>query len=102
MKAELTKQFIKKTARRTLIFVIVMFIVAAITQSISPVITNQMALTQMETSNELFIAMNTYNKLKPVVTIIYSCVILWFVCTLGRDTYKFVKNVNNAENEKEN
>ena len=101
MKTELTKQFVKKTARRTLIFVFVMIIVSAIAQAISPVITNEMALTQMQNDNAMFVAMNTYYKLKPIVNIVYYCVILWFVCTLGRDTYKFVKNIN-TENKKEN
>lgn len=101
MKTELTKQFVKKTARRTLIFVIVTIIVSAIAQAISPVITNSMYLSQMQNDNVMFVAMNTYSKLKPIVNIVYSCVILWFVCTLGRDTYKFVKTTNN-ENDKEN
>ena len=99
MKTELTKQFVKKTARRTLIFVITMIIVAAIAQAISPVVTNELALTQMQNDNVMFVAMSTYNKLKPIVDIVYSCVILWFVCTLGRDTYKFVKNINNNSND---
>lgn len=101
MKVELTKQFVKKTARRTLIFAFVMIIVSAIAQAISPVITNEMALTQMQNDNVMFVAMNTYYKLKPVVNIAYSCAILWFVCTIGRDTYKFAKSFNTIENEKE-
>lgn len=107
MKTELTKQFVKKTARRTLIFVFIMIIVAAVGQSISPVITNEMALTQMQNDNMMFAMMNTYNRIKPIFNALYSCVTLWFVCTLGRDTYKFVKTANSANNvngtnEKEN
>ena len=102
MKAELTKQFVKKTIRRTLIFTFIMIIVAAIAQSISPVVSNSMALTQMQNGNVMFVAMNTYNRIKPIFNALYSCVILWFVYTLGRDTYKFAKTINNTENEKEN
>lgn len=102
MKAELIKQFVKKTIRRTFIFAIVMIIISAIAHAISPIITNEMALTQMQNSNELFILMNTYNKVKPIFNALYSCVILWFVCTLGRDTYKFAKTFNTTVNEKEN
>ena len=102
MKAELTKQFVKKTVRRTFVFVFIMIVVSAISQSLAPVITNELALTQMENSNELFILMNTYNKIKPIFNALYSCAILWFVLTLGRDTYKFAKSINNIENEKEN
>ena len=101
MKTELTKQFVKKTIRRPVIFTFIMIIVA-IAQSISPVVSNSMALTQMTNDNVMFVAMNTYNKIKPIFNITYSCVILWFVCTLGRDTYKFAKSIINIENEKEN
>lgn len=110
MKTELTKQFVKKTVRRTLIFAFVMIVVAAIGQSVSPTITNELALGQMQNSNEMLIIMNTYNKIKPILDTLYSCVILWFVYTLGRDTYKFAKTIstNNSNdyaattNEKEN
>ena len=101
MRTELTKQFVKKTIRRTLIFAIIIIVVAAIGQSIAPVVDNSMALTQMENDNIMFVAMSTYNRIKPIFNGLYSCVILWFVCTLGRDTYKFVKTIN-TENEKEN
>lgn len=101
MKNELTKQFVKKTIRRMMIFAIVMFIVAAISQSMSPVISNSLALTQMQNDNVMFVVMDTYNRIKPIFNALYSCVILWFVYTLGRDTYKFVKTIN-TENEKEN
>ena len=108
MKTELIKQFVKKTIRRTLIFTFIMIVVATIAQSISPVISNEMALTQMQNDNVMFAAMNTYNKIKPIFNALYSLVTVWFVYTLGRDTYKFVKTINNSANnvngtnEKEN
>jgi lipoprotein signal peptidase len=102
MKAELIKQFVKKTIRRTLIFAFVMIVVGAVGQSMSPVISNEMALTQMQNDNALFVIMSTYNRIKPIFNALYSCVILWFVYTLGRDTYKFANNIKNTENEKEN
>ena len=100
MKNELSKHFVKKTVRRTLIFAFVMVVVAAIGQSISPVVSNELALTQITNDNVMFAVMNTYNRLKPSFNALYSCVILWFVCTLGRDTYKYVKTIN-TENVKE-
>lgn len=94
MKSELTKQFVKKTIRRTIIFTFTMIVIAAIGQSMSPVISNELALTQMQNDNAMFVAMNAYNKIKPIFNTLYSCVILWFVYTLGRDTYKFVKTIH--------
>ena len=94
MKSELTKQFVKKMIRRTFIFAFVMIVVAAIGESMSPVISNELALTQMQNDNAMFVLMNTYNKIKPILTALYSCVILWFVYTIGRDTYKFAKTIH--------
>lgn len=102
MKTELIKQFVKKTIRRTLIFAFIMIVVAAIGNSISPIVSNELALTQMENDNLMFVVMNAYNRIRPIFNTLYSCVILWFVYTLGRDTYTFAKTINNTENEKEN
>lgn len=101
MKRELTTQFVKKMATQILMFVIIVSLVTIMIQSIGIVINNQMALTQMQNDDALFVAMNTYNKLKSIVNIVYSGATIWFVYTLGRDTYKFAKTIN-TENEKEN
>ena len=99
MRAELTKSFVKKTIRKIIIFTLIMVVVASIGQAFSPVISNELALTQMDNSNEMFMIMNIYNKVKPIITIAYICVILYFVYTLGRDTYKFAKTINNSAND---
>lgn len=101
MKAELTKQFIKKTIRRVLIFSALLFVCIAITHSIDPIITNQVALSQMRNDDTMYMIMEVYNRLKIVSNVVVSGIILWFVYTLGRDTYKFVKTIK-TENEKEN
>ena len=93
------KKFITKTIRKIIVFTFAMVIIGSIMQSMSPVISNEMALTQMENSNEMFILMNTYNKVRPIVDVVYSGIIIFFVYTIGRDTYKFIKNY---KNEKEN
>ena len=101
MKNELIKRFTKKTVMRIIIFAFVMFVLSAIAQSVSPIVTNEMALTQMDNANEIFIMMNVYNKFMPVVNIAYSLVTLWFTYTIARDICKFVKTIN-TNNEKEN
>ena len=101
MKNELYKQFVKKTIRKVVMFTFLMIIVASIAQSMSPVISNELALTQMQNSNEIFVIVNTYNKVRPIANSIYVGIIIWFTYMLGRDVYKFVKTIN-VENEKEN
>lgn len=93
MKTELTKQFVKKLIKKGFIFTFLVIIFSAVTQAMSPVITNSLALTQMQNSNEMFVFLQTYSKLRPVVNLIYGGVLIWFTYTIGRDTYKFIKHM---------
>ena len=99
MKTELTKQFVKKIIKKLVIFAFIMVILTSFTQAMSPVISNEIALTQMQNSNEMFVMMNTYNKIRLIVNAVYAGITIWFTYTIGRDIYKFV---NVANNEKEN
>lgn len=101
MQNELIKQFVKKTLRRIVIFVVIMLLVTALSSAMAPIISNEVALGQMQHSNEMFVLMETYNKIKPLFTAAYAAITIWFVYTLGRDTYKLVKTIN-TKNEKEN
>lgn len=101
MKSELIKRFVKKTIWKVIVFTFLIIVFTSITQAMSPVITNEIALTQMQNSNEMFVLMDTYSKFRPVVNLIFAGVIVWFTYTIGRDVYKFVKTIN-PKNEKEN
>ena len=82
------KRFIIKIVVKTLIFAILSTI--AITFLQSPVITNEIALGQMENSNELYVMWETYNKVAPFVRVIYGCVVAGFIASVAYDIYKFV------------
>lgn len=99
MRETLTKQFVVKTLRKIIIFTLVMIIVTSIGQALNPIISNELALTQMQNDNTMFVIMDTYDKVKPIITFIYAIVVIWFTSTIARDTYKFVKTINT---EKEN
>ena len=99
MKKELTVNFVKKITAKVIIFAIVMFLIATVMQYISPIISNDIAMGQMENSDEAFVTMGLYNRLQNVASALYSIGIAFLVCALGYDTYKFAKIINN---EKEN
>lgn len=101
MKNELTKQFVKKVSRKIILFAVLMFIVAALMQPVGVVISNNIALGQMQNSDEMYILMDTYNKVRSIVSVAFTGIILLFTGTIARDIYKFVKTIN-TENEKEN
>lgn len=91
------KKFITKTAIKIVIFVVAMIFVTALLHSINPILTNQIALGQMQNSDEAFVFMNTYNNIKPIANLALTLVCVWFGYTIVRDTYKFIKNISNIE-----
>ena len=99
---ELKSKFISKLAIKVIIFVFIMTVVLFIAQSVSPIMTNYLALGQMQNSDEAFVVMNTYNRFQPVIRIIFVGICILFTTSLVKDTYKFVKNINELKNEKEN
>jgi hypothetical protein len=64
-----------------------------------PIITNELALTQMENSNELYMLMESYNKLRPILSIVYGLIASVFVGTTIYDIWQFIKTkTNKGEN----
>lgn len=88
-----TKKFIIRTVVKVLIYAIISTI--ALSLLTNPVINNELALGQMENSNELYLLMETYNKVKPFVSIIYGLITTWFAGDTIYDTYKFIKTKKN-------
>ena len=89
----MSKSIIKIAAK--VIFLIVITIIAtAIVQS--PVITNDLAMTQMQNSDDLYIAVSVYEKFIPVANFILTMARLLIAFSIGNDIYKLVNK------EKEN
>lgn len=92
-----TKKFIIKTTIKVLIYAIISTIVAYLLTN--PIINNDLALGQMENSNELYLLMETYNKIKHFVSIIYGLITGWFAGSTIYDVYNFIKTkINKGEN----
>ena len=100
MKEQLIKQFIKKTIVKVFIFSVVMVIISSIVYSMNPVLTNELALSQMQNSNEMYVLMNTYYKSRPILSFTYCIIIILFMRNIICDVHRFVKNIN--EENKEN
>lgn len=99
---KLKQEFISKTAIKTIIFVLIMTTILFIAQSVSPIVSNNLALGQMQNSDEAFVIMNTYNKSRPIFNYTMVGICILFVISIVKDTIKFIKNIKNIENEKEN
>lgn len=83
-----TTRFTVKITARIIIFITISIIVSVFLNS--PIISNELALTQMENSNELYIMLETYNKIRPVISVIYGCIIALFAGATIYDIYKLI------------
>lgn len=92
-----TKRFIIKTTIKVLTYAI--FSTIALSLLTNPIINNELALGQMQNSNELYLLMETYNKVRPFISVIYGLLTALFAWTTISDTYKFIKiKKNKGEN----
>ena len=97
MKSELIKQFVKKMIRKITVFVVLMIVLTAIGQSISPTITNNIALSQMQNSDASFTLINTYNKIRPIINLASGFIASYFIGNIYRDIYRFAKTMTDEE-----
>ena len=79
-----------------IILLITLMIVGIIADSMSPVIANDLAMTQMENSDALLVVTNAYNRIKPVVDILFTGIIIVVAGWIAYDVYKLF----NIEKEK--
>ena len=84
------KKFIISMVARVIIFVVISIIVSTVLQS--PVITNEVAMGQMENSNELYMVWEAYNNMMPVVNTVYSVIVVIFVGSFIYSIYKYIKS----------
>lgn len=95
------REFCGKTIMRLFIMFVVIIMVFMITQT--PVITNNIAMGQMENSNDWFVAMTVYQRFANAAGIFGTVSVVVTLGFIGWDGYKLAKILNsNHEYEKEN
>lgn len=80
-----------------IVLLITLILIGVMIDSAAPVITNELAMTQMENSNELLVATNTYNRIKPMIEFACSAIVFLVTCTIACDIYKLA-NPTKSEN----
>ena len=84
-----TNYFIMKMISKTILLIIFTFMVYFLYEN--TVITNEIAMGQMENSNGMYLLMVTYNKIRTYASIAYTCVSGIIVGTAIYDIYIFIK-----------
>ena len=86
------KKRIFSLAVKVITFIIIMIILFSVSNSLNVVLTNELALTQMENSNELFIAQQSYHQIiRPIVAVISAIIAAMFAFFIGKDLVKIFK-----------
>ena len=94
------QKFTLKILKKMILYLVFLALIAGLLTPVYIVIGNQIALSQMQNSDESFVAMTALNTLKTIRPAIYFGVWLLFTGTVARDTYKFIKR--SKPNEKTN
>lgn len=89
-----TKKYVFNLISKTFILAIISIIVFNYLLA-NPIISNELALEQMTNSNEMYVLVQAYDKVKPVILIVYSCITALLAGTAIYDTFKFI---NKGEN----
>lgn len=77
---------------KIIVLIVIMTILFSIANSFDVVLTNELALTQMENSNELFIAQQSYHQIvKPIVAIVGAIIAGTLAFFIGKDLVKIFK-----------
>ena len=90
------KRFITKILIRLILFTALMIVVMAMVES--PILTNEVALGQMENSSEAFMLMGMLFSFRNLVKVIVWLIALLFGATIIRDIYKFIKSIYKEKN----
>ena len=85
------KKFVIKTVIKVMIFAFLMIVIAAIGPAMRTVINNELAMTQMQPSNELYVMYDTYIAIRPFTDITIVGVAIWCFVSVFHDIHKFVK-----------
>lgn len=102
------REFNAKTAMRLIVMAAILVVVYMITQT--PIITNSIAMNQMENSNDWFVAMTVYQKFANAAGLFGKVLVAVTFGFIGWDGYKLAKTLDKPEieieteneNEKEN
>lgn len=89
------KRFIIKTVVKVTIIAVIALIAYLITET--PILTNQVAMGQMENSNEWFVTMQMYQKAADIAASVRNVLCSILIGTICYDGYSLAKNLKTTE-----
>lgn len=97
------KQFITRITIRTIALAIILVVMLNFLGAFDAIVSNKLALGQMENSNEAYLFIQLYNNtIRPICCAIATVASIAIVALAATDTYKFLKTINKGETKDEN
>lgn len=88
----LIRRFLIKIVVKVIAIAVILFLSYLITET--PIFTNQIAMHQLENSNDWFVAMHMYQKFANVFGRVSGIVIAFIIGFMGYDGYSLAKSLN--------
>lgn len=89
MKKDMTRVLIKRIIFKVIALVIISVIFGVLIQS--PILTNSIAMGQMDNTNESYMIWQTYTHMTPIIDGCYGLIVLAVVIGIIRDVYRIIK-----------
>ena len=85
--------------------VVAIFVAAGIAITTNAIVTNEVALGQLNGGNEMYLALEAYNKYKTIVPFIGTVIVAWAIYPLIKRIFNKIKEMKETKennNEKDN
>jgi len=82
------------------VFAVITVAAYVVVLNLEPIINNELAMTQLENSNELYLMYELYNFVKPLVATIFVLIIALVAGSACYNVYKYFSTKKNGDNIK--
>lgn len=82
----------KKIVVKAVVAVILTLVIGLISNSLMPILGNDVALLQLQNYDDYFVAMNVWHNIQNGLNVAVGIVWVVTACLIGRDIYKGIKN----------
>mgnify|MGYP003299755504 CR=1 FL=1 len=90
----------KRTVFKTVALIIVLMIISTVVNH--PVLNNDLAMSQFENDNAMFIMWDTYNRVRSALPVVYTVICIVYLVSIGADVHKFIKTKEKEGKQKWN
>lgn len=82
----------KKILVKAVVAAILTLVIGLISNSLMPILGNDIAILQLQNYDEYFVAINTWHNIQNGLNVVIGIVWAVTACLIGRDIYKEIKN----------